>query len=125
MKKFCIVCIMLLFAANTGWAVAWMKPHTNIPLKEIADKPSAKSATTYASVEVELYAARIEIRFNSNLGSQNVVVTNQWGFPVFQQTANATAGSRVNIDIQSWASGTYTIRILDGQGGGLEGQFTK
>lgn len=124
-EKICIICIMLLFAANMGWAVAWVKPPVNIVLKELVAKPSAKSATTHAPVEAELYATSLEIRFNSNLGSQNVVVTNKWGYPVFQQTVNATSGSRLMIDIQSWASGTYTIHILDGQGGGLQGQFVR
>ncbi len=125
MRKFCFICLMLFFAADMGWAVALIKPHTEVPLKELVRKPSAKSATTYAPVQVELYATTLEVRFNSNLGNQNVVVTNQWGFVVYQQLVNATAGSRLVIDTQNWAPGTYTILILDGQGDGYEGQFVK
>ncbi len=125
MRKFCFICLMLFLAANVGWAIALIKPHVDIPLKEIAAKPRAKSATTYAPVQVEQYAATLEVRFNSNLGNQNVVITNQWGFVVYQQLVNATAGSRLVIDTQNWAPGTYTIQILDGQGDGLEGQFVK
>lgn len=77
-----------------------------------------------AILPVEAYQndTNIEVCFNRDMGYQNVVVTNQWGFPVFQRTVNATPGSRLVIPTQNLASGVYTIKII-GQNSIYEGQF--
>lgn len=98
---------------------------SKIALHQLIATTTVKSAPATPAVEAYQNDTDLEIRFNRNLGNVNVVVTNKWGYPVYQQTVNAAQGRVLTIPTQSWAAGTYTIRILDGQGGGLEGQFVK
>ena len=121
----CMICILVALYAilNVLPAAAWMRPQNKIPLKEIVNKPVTKSSAICESVDVELYATSIEIHFNANLGNLTVEVTNQEGVVVFQEKLNATTGSALIVPTQNWASGTYSIRILNELGNGCEGQF--
>jgi len=125
MKKICIIILLaaLYVATNALPAATWMRPHDKVALKEIANKPDPKSPAICESVEVEQHAASIEIQFKASLGILNVEVTNQAGATVFQQKLDATAGSSLFIATQSLAKGIYTIRLINDQGNGCEGQF--
>ena len=125
MNKFCIFCFLaaLYIAANVLPAAAWMRPHNNVALKEIINKPVNKSPSICGSVDVEQHATSIEIQFKADLGILNIEVTNQAGTVVFQKKLDAIAGSSLSFNTQNWASGIYTIRILNDQDNGCEGQF--
>ncbi len=69
--------------------------------------------------------ASVELTFLSDLGNLTIQVVNAQGYTAYQQTVNAAAESRLEIGTQDWTAGTYTILILDGQDGRLEGQFVK
>lgn len=133
MKKICIVLFCLLCQSGAMYIT---EANANIfELTDLCSKVPLKGylsgaqvmSTQPASTPVEVYQnpADLQVIFKSSLGSLNIVVTNKWGYPVFQQTVNAIAGNSLNIATQSWAAGTYTISILNGQGGCLEGQFAK
>lgn len=124
-KAFLIICILLTVGAVTGSATSPLDiKKNNIALRALTGNPTVKSNPLTIPVEACQNDTNVEVRFNRDMGHQNIVVTNRWGYPVFQQSVTATAGSSVVIPTQAWASGTYTIYIL-GQGGGLEGQFVK
>ena len=124
-KVVCIICcfIALYAATNVLSAVTWLRPQKNIDLKAIVNNPSPKSPVICESVDVEQYATSIEIGFKANLGNLDIEVTDPSGLTVFEKKVNAATGSGLSIATQNWASGTYTIRILNTQGNGCEGKF--
>jgi hypothetical protein len=125
MKKLFIVFVVVALygAVSVLSAGAWLLPPSKVVLSEIIGGPTPKSPAICGSVEVEQNATSIEVGFTANLGNLNIEVCNQAGTSVFEKKVTAAFGSSLSIPIQGWASGTYTIRILNDQGNGCEGKF--
>jgi len=66
----------------------------------------------------------VEMDFNANLGSLDIVITNQLGVIVFQTTVDATDGGKLYIDTSNFPHGLYTLFIVNEDGDYLEGYFT-
>ena len=81
----------------------------------------AKSATS--PLDVHQSDTHVGINFHSNLGQLYVVIVNQYGYPVYQKSVNATNGSSLSISTRNWSIGSYTIYISNMQGR-MEGEFT-
>ena len=77
------------------------------------------------SLPIEAYQSSngIELIFNANLGSLNIVVVDELGSIVFQTTFNATNGSSLTIDTEEWKSGEYSLQICNGKNECAEGSF--
>ena len=126
MKRFytlSIVCI--LFA---GGAFAHLASSTKIlglvkqiTLKGQLDIPKGKSVTM--PVEAYQTIGDLQVNFLTSLGDLNIAVVDEANQSVFQTDVNATAGSKLIIDLCGWESGEYTLLITNGLGGCLEGQF--
>jgi hypothetical protein len=74
-------------------------------------------------MDASLYVARVELDFNINLGSLDVEVIDEHGDTTFKTTVNAVSGDTLSIGTSGWASGEYTIVIMDAQRDYLDGDF--
>ncbi len=122
MKRFYL--FLLCMAITLPGLIA--KPHDAKPLKlkgTLSNPTLLKSAPVAEPVAAYLDADNIRLEFGSSLGNLTVIVVNQYGFPVYQQTVNATAGSSFTIDTRSWSNGGYTLVVTNTSGGYLEGPF--
>ena len=80
--------------------------------------------STSSPVEVYQDDQRVNVCFQSNLGTLKIVVVNQHGYPMYQGAVNATNGRSLSISTRFWQNGNYFICISDSNGGYMEGEFT-
>lgn len=65
----------------------------------------------------------IETDFNVTLGSIEISVYDEVGNAVYRQFVTTYAGQHIFIDIASFNSGEYSIKLTNSQGRYLEGNF--
>lgn len=130
MKKFiaviCFVSVGIFYATFADARMMyWQVPKSNpITLSGSLLGPGRMSVGPKVQpVAVYQNPTNIEVVFSSNSGNLNIVVTNQYGYPVYQRTVNATAGGNVIISTQGWAAGAYTISITNEDNRCVEGAF--
>jgi len=118
MKKKVLI-MSLLLSCIIGMA------NTQIPIELsgdlIAKKP--RSTTDYQPLEVFLIGNDLKVNFFDCLGNLKIVVADENGMSVYQQTVNTCVTQSVTIDIQNLPAGRYCIIITDEHGGRIEGWF--
>ena len=83
---------------------------------------TTKSSSNSQPLVVVQNKDNLEVYFQSSLGNLNINVVNEYGYPVFQSSVNATAGSSYSISTKRWSKGHYTISISNSQGR-MKGEF--
>ena len=119
MKRIIFITCLACFSSFFSLKASAHPPIPTIPLKGALGGGPVRTPCVVAY----LYATGVEVVFNINLGSLTVEVINEHGDTAFQTTVNAVANGTLPIDTSGWASGEYTLVIMDGQGGYLEGNF--
>jgi len=95
----------------------------NIPLRGSLAGGLVKNPLQTPLVEVYQDTGSIELSFLCNLGKLTITVTDQYNEEVYGQSIDTSAVGNLIIDTNGWESGEYTLLIMDGQGGYLEGCF--
>ena len=124
MKRIIIFTLFLMCAniAFTESSALVLKKVSKIYMKGYLN--SAPSRSTSSPLEVYQANNDIYVCFLSNMGRLNVIVVNQDGTQIYQQTVNATGGNSLTISTGSWQNGNYAIYIADKQGGIMGGEFS-
>ncbi len=95
-----------------------------LALREKLDvKDMLKSAPQQHPIQVIQTDTALEVLFLRNIGNLTIIVINELGFSVYQQTVNAMNGSILKIGTSSWASNNCFIMFTNNQGGSLGGAF--
>ena len=121
MKRFFLFFVCLLSVSVVSHSMKIHGPLKKIHLQGILDNSSPKSGVQ--PVEAYQFEDYLQVIFLTELGSLNIEVADEAGEPVFQTTVNATSGSELYIDAESWNNGEYTLLIANGTGGYLIGKF--
>ena len=74
-------------------------------------------------LEVNFNGNELTVNFLDCLGVLKVVVKDENGVIVFNQTVNTCVTNSVSIDVTNWNSGNYIIVISDLYGCSVEGEF--
>lgn len=73
--------------------------------------------------EVWKSSTSIDISYLSSLSNITIEIKDESGQAFYQSIVNPVSGGQLIIDIQGWASGTYTITFSDDNGGCIYGTF--
>jgi len=73
--------------------------------------------------EVWKSSTSIDISYLSSLTNITVEIKDESGQTFYNSVENPVSGGQLNIDIQGWAAGTYTITFSNDNGGYVYGSF--
>lgn len=73
--------------------------------------------------EVWKSSTSIDISYLSSLSNITIEIKGDSGQTFYQSVVNPVSGGQLNIDIQGWAAGSYTITFSNDNGGYVYGAF--
>lgn len=73
--------------------------------------------------EVWKSSTSIDISYLSSLSNITIEIKDESGQTFYQSVVNPVSGGQLNIDIQGWAAGSYTITFSNDEGGYVYGAF--
>ena len=73
--------------------------------------------------EVLKNSTSIDISYLSSLSNITIEIKDESGQTFYHSIVNPVSGGQLIIDIQGWATGTYTITFSDDNGGCVYGTF--
>ena len=96
---------------------------TKVDLKGSLGGVTSRNPYQTQPLEVNFNGNELTVNFLDCLGVLKVVVKDENGVIVFNQTVNTCVTNSVSIDVTNWNSGNYIIVISDLYGCSVEGEF--
>ena len=125
MRKFLLISILSVFVSFQAASEGSASNTCNVVLKGIISitTPTIRTTPGTPPVVATLDGYSLFVEFKQTLGILNVTVTDHEDNIMFDQTVDATAGSSLLIDVESWRAGEYTLLITNELEESLEGTF--